>query len=120
MSSLTPEALTWTGLLGQWVQFARASLALPADAHGSCWRQSVPAVINLQAVTFAMAELEKLARDEQALALDKARLLIDANVQTLDRAWSQEIMPASLSEICADAQLAWHSANESIKAPKPA
>jgi len=110
MSSLRPEILTWTGLLGQWVRFAQASLALPPDAQGSRWRTSVPAVINLQAVTFALADLEKLAADERALALDKARLLIDGAVSRLERAWNGEIMPALLSEIRGDAQRAWQCA----------
>ena len=48
-----PEALTWTGLLTQWVQFAQATLALPDEAEGPRWRASTPAIINLQAVTFA-------------------------------------------------------------------
>jgi hypothetical protein len=34
---LHPDALTWAGLLGQWLDFARASVALPDDAEGRRW-----------------------------------------------------------------------------------
>lgn len=106
MSSLHPEVLTWTGLLGQWMQFAQASLALPDDAQGPRWRASVPAVINLQAVTFALADLDRVSASERALALDKAEILIRQSSGQLNEIWSGQSMSAQLSEIAADAQAA--------------
>jgi hypothetical protein len=105
VDSPVPEALTWTGLLAQWVRFAQASLALPddADGSGSRWRASVPAIINLQAVTFALADLDRLAADELALALDKAEILISDNERLLAAIWNAGMTP-SLREICDDAR----------------
>ena len=106
MGSLNPEALTWTGLLAQWVRFAQASLALPEDSDGPRWRASVPAVINLQAVTFALADLDRLRPDERALALDKAEILVTESVDQLERIWDGVEMSAALREICDDSRAA--------------
>lgn len=104
-----PEPLTWTALLAQWVRFAQASLALPEEVQGDRWRASVPAVINLQAVTFALADLDRLKPDERALALDRAEILIRSNAAEIDSIWNQQ-MPSSLSEIARDAHLALKTA----------
>jgi hypothetical protein len=122
MSSLQPEALTWTGLLAQWVQFAQASLALPADAESERWRSSVPAIINLQAVMFALADLDRLEADEHCLALDKAELVIRAAESSLAQVWKHA--PASVSEILIDAHAALRarralSANEKPRLEEP-
>lgn len=106
MPSLKPEALTWTGLLAQWVQFAQASLALPDTVEGPRWRASVPEVINLQAVTFALADLDRLPADERPLALDKAQMLIEQSESQLQAIWPVQESRASLREIIADARLA--------------
>jgi hypothetical protein len=108
MSSLGPEILTWTGLLAQWVRFAQASLALPedSDGFGARWRASVAAIINLQAVTFALADLERLAANERLLALDKAELLIDQSTGEIERIWAGIELSPALREVCADARLA--------------
>ena len=100
-----PEALTWTGLLTQWVQFAQATLALPDKAEGPRWRASTPAIINLQAVTFALADLDRLPADEQALALDRAELLIHSASRQLDEIWENN-PTAALREIAHDARTA--------------
>ena len=105
MSSLQPEALTWTGLLTQWVKFAQASLTLPNDATGDRWRSSVPAIINLQAVTFALADLDRLDANEHALALDKAEMLIRASQRGLGQTW-QSNLPSQVEEILLDAHAA--------------
>jgi hypothetical protein len=109
MTSLRPEALTWTALLGRWIELAQVSLAIPADADGPRWRQSLPAIINLQAVTFALAELGQLAADERALGLDKAGLLIGRSSQELERIWGEQL-PATVHEICRDARAALEAA----------
>lgn len=114
MPPLNPEALTWTGLLAQWVRFAQASLALPKDQAGDAdrWRASVPAVINLQAVTFALADLGRLPADERAVALDKAEMLINDNAQQLERIWREGSRSPALDEICADARAALQAATK--------
>ena len=106
MSSLRPEALTWTGLLAQWMRFAQASLSLPKNAEGDRWRSSVPAIINLQAVTFAVADLDQLAPDERALSLDKAEILINQSSADIQRIWRNETHPEMITEIIADATTA--------------
>jgi hypothetical protein len=106
MNHLRPDALTWTGLLTQWMKFAQASLAIPDNHDGPRWRSSVPAVINLQAVTFALADLEQLDPAERALAMDKAELLIDQNVNALHTIWNDGEISHSLREICDDARTA--------------
>lgn len=102
---LHPESLTWTALLGRWVDYARASLAIPSDAAGASWQASVPAVINLQAVTFALSELAELGSDERAFALDKAAVLIRDGAADLARIWG-DTPPESLVEVIDDAQIA--------------
>jgi hypothetical protein len=120
MSSLRPEALTWTGLLAQWINFAQVAVALPDDEDGPQWRLSVPAVINLQAVTFALADLDKLSDDEQALALDKAQLLIEDSRARIDKAWADSRLPRMLEEIESDARVAWQIASEARRLEKEA
>jgi len=104
MERLRPESLTWTVLLGRWVEFAKASVALPADDEGARWRGSVAAVINLQAVTFALGDLGRLGSEERALGRDKAEVLIRENAGVLEGVWRGEVMPGSLMELCGDAR----------------
>ena len=110
MVPLRPEVLTWTALLSRWIEFAQASLALPDDATGEAWRRSVPHVINLQAVTFALGDLATLPPEERGLARDKAEVLIDRSEHGLRDVWSLEALPPSLAEILDDARLALHAA----------
>jgi hypothetical protein len=106
MNSLDPEAITWTGLLAQWMRFAQASLSLPRDATGERWRASVPPIITLQAVTFALADIDHLPHDERALALDRAELLITQNTEQLRGMWRDEMLPRAIAEIVDDARTA--------------
>ncbi|MGI9014026.1 MAG: hypothetical protein ACR2GY_07235 [Phycisphaerales bacterium] len=99
---LEPRELTWTGLLGRWIEFAQASIALPDDAAGRGWRASVPHIINLQAVTFALGEADQLDRSERSLACDKAAILIDGASRELGFVWG-ETLPASIAEMIEDA-----------------
>ena len=132
MESLHPEALTWTALLARWMDFARASLAMPEDAEGERWRAAVPAVINLQAVTFALAELAQLSVDERPYGRDRAELLIRENAAKLEEIWRGQSMPPSLLEISADAravleasvyagavELIWPGPGEMVMPPVP-
>ncbi len=104
MQPLHPETLTWTALLGKWIEFAQTSVALPRDAEGDRWKQSVVPVINLQAVTFALAELGDLPEADRPLARDKAEMLINDTDDKLLKLWDDTQLPASLKEIIADAR----------------
>ncbi len=81
--------LTWAALLGQWVDFARSAVALPTDAEGQRRRSAVPDMIQLQAVWFALESWEALATEEQALALDRAEVLVDRHAGRLRSAWGK-------------------------------
>ena len=100
---LHPETLTWTALLGKWVDFAKASVAFSDDQEGQNWRDSVVAIINLQAVTFALAEIGDLIPEDRPVALDRSELMIDENEKSLVGIWG-ESMPESLLEIVDDAR----------------
>jgi hypothetical protein len=106
VSSLRPETLTWTALLAKWMDFAKASLALPEDDEGDRWRASVPSVINLQAVTFALADLAQVEPADRPHARDKAEVLIRQSARALQEAWRGVPMPASLLEMADDARTA--------------
>ena len=102
MTSIDPRALSWTALLGKWIDFAKASVALPDDAEGRNWRESVVPIINLQAVTFALAEIGDLLPEDRPVALDRAEVMIDENRGQLETTWGDGL-PGSLSEIMSDA-----------------
>ncbi len=105
-SDLNPTQLTWTALLGQWMDFARASVAFPDDEEGQRCKDSVVPIINLQAVTFALANLYELPASERSLGLDRAEILIDKNVADLDAVWRSVPMSAMLLELILDSRKA--------------
>lgn len=105
-TNLNPRALTWASLLAHWAEFAAASRGLPSSGEGTRWKRAVPAIIGLQAVTFALAEVHELAHDEQALARDRAELLIRGHAQHLGELWPGEPLPVQLEELIADARAA--------------
>ena len=92
------------------MDFAKTAVALPKDGDGPNWRASVPAIISLQAVTFALADLDRLAADERALAIDRAELLITAARADLLQVWTATNSPASVGDVIDDAQLALEAA----------
>jgi hypothetical protein len=93
--------ITWAALLAHWVQFARGALALPSDEQADRIGKSVPDIIMLQAVWFALDDLEGLAGSERALALDRAEILIDKHSQAIIDRWppKQLTPPANLTGI---------------------
>jgi len=104
-------ALTWAVLLGRWVEFARGALALPDDDPGRRMRLCVADVIMLQAVWFALREVETLPRPERALGLDRAEVLIEKHTAAIEATWAGAEMPAALRELIGDAkhELAKHA-----------
>ena len=103
--SLQPEALSWAALLGRWMDFARASVALPATREGDQWRESVVPMITLQAVTFAVSELEQVAPAERLLGWDRAELLSGEAAESLDDTWGP-VMPAEIADTIQAAEAA--------------
>ena len=98
-----PDQLTWAALLAQWVDFAKQAVGLPNDALGQRMRASVPDVIMLQAVWFALAHMDELTQDQRALGLDRAQVLIDRHVAALKQRWAGESMPDELQRLIDDA-----------------
>jgi hypothetical protein len=101
---LPAEQLTWAALLGRWVEFARSALALPADEAGQRLRQSVPDLIMLQAVWFALQHLDDLQPAERALGLDRAQILVDKHTAALRERWAGTDMPIAMTELIRDAR----------------
>lgn len=74
---------TWPALLAHWLTFAKASIAFPKTPEGDRLRAAVPSIINLQAVTFALAELHLLPAADRPAAIDKAAHIIDQHTRLL-------------------------------------
>ena len=100
------EVVTWAMLLGRWSEFARSAVALPTTGTGGRWRQSVPAVIGLQAIAMALADLDghELAGG-RALAIDTAAVGVERAAAELAGIWDLEPWPEELHELLADARL---------------
>lgn len=103
MPPLRPEILSWTALLARWTESAGAAMAIPDEDDGDRWRASVAAVIQLQAITFALADLEHLEPADRPFACDRAEILVRESAQAIDSAWSGAALADSIVEIIDDA-----------------
>jgi len=101
-----PHALTWAAMLGRWVDFARSSVALPDDTEGRKLKASVPDLIQLQAVWFALQHLGDLPAAEQALGRDRAGVLIERHAAVLIGRFAEEGVPAGMAELIDDTRAA--------------
>lgn len=105
--SASTSVMTWASLLAHWTAIAKASVALPPNAQGDRWRSAVPSIINLQAVTHALAELDRTSdRRERAVGQDKAELLIREHAAALHFLWRGEPLPSELGLMIDDARAA--------------
>lgn len=102
----TPDLLTWAALLAKWTDFARSAVALPQGGEGGRFREAVPAIIALQSVTFALADLETLPPDERALGADLAEVLVRRHASELHAIWQAAPLPQEVASIIADAMSA--------------
>lgn len=99
--------MTWALLLAKWVEFAKAAAAIPeGSANGESWRASIEHVISLQAVACALGEAGLLDRDERALAVDRASVIITNSARALSAAWASTPMPEAVLELLDDARRA--------------
>ncbi len=124
-----PDTLTWAILLGRWKDFAAASLALPELGEQGRWKQAVPHVIALQAVTHALGEIGELDLPDIPLALDRAALAVREDVLAMHAIWGDEPLAVEAAEICDDAESAlalaqsigieWAVASPSLLASHP-
>ena len=106
-TSNAPDPTTWATLLGGWVQFAQRAVALPDDAQGQRWKDSVAPAIGLHALAMALGEIYKLDQSERALAMDRAELGIKQHASELSKIWNAEPMPESIVELLDDAKHEW-------------
>jgi hypothetical protein len=104
------ELGTWSALLGHWVALVKAGEGLvqaaPDDPEAARWRASIPEVVTLQAITFALGDLAGLPEADRPLARDRADLGVTAAAATLDEIWHGVEMPESMLEIAGDARRA--------------
>jgi hypothetical protein len=89
-------------LLAHWTQFARAAVSLPRDIEGDRWRATVAPAIALQAITFAVGDLESLPPSHRPLALDMAGVLARRHAGELNQAWRAVEMPPKITELIHD------------------
>lgn len=124
------RVLTWATLLGKWTEFAQAAVALPREGEGGRWREAVPAIITLQAVTHALGELDELDPAERPVAIDRAEISCRESVVRLNALWHGESLPEEVGAIIADSRIAfemaanagveWLVASDRLEAPHPA
>lgn len=119
----TPTAITWTSLLAHWTTIVQASTVLPSNAEGDRWRSAVPHVITLQAVTHALADLDRaIDQAERAVGQDKAEMLIRDSAAKCHALWRGEALPSEVEAMIDDARAAlsvtWLSGTEWRLAPK--
>ncbi len=106
-SSGLADRVTWAALLGNWIEFAKSSVALPDDDAGRAMRDSVPDIITLQAVWFALQHLDELDPEERALGIDRAEVLIGRHSKAIEARWQGGAMPGELSHLIEDTRAAF-------------
>jgi len=98
------EPIAWIALVARWVELARASRAVPADAPRL--RDSIAPLIALEANAAALGELGSVPEGERPFARDLAEVSIRRAAGDLDRIWRGEPMPDELLSACAAADRA--------------
>jgi len=104
---LEPDRLTWSVLLARWTEFARSAVALPDAGEPGRVRQSITDIITLQAVWFALGQLDELAPDERRLGVDRAGVLIDRHASAIRARFGDQPMPDELAELLSDVSAAY-------------
>ena len=104
---LEPERLTRAVLLARWTEFARSAVALPEDGEAGRVRQSITDIITLQAVWFALGQMETLSPAERTIGLDRAGVLIRRHSQAIGNRFANESLPVGLKELLEDIEMAY-------------
>ncbi len=102
-----PEAVGWTMLLAQGVELAKATRALPQDATGERWRDTVGPLVTCQAIRYALGLVEHLEVSERPLARDLAAVSLRDAATSLDALWRGESMPEAVLAVVEEAERAW-------------
>jgi hypothetical protein len=103
--SLAVRELAWAALLGRWIEFAKASVALPADGDGPAWKRSTAPFIELQAIVWALRELAELPVADRPAARDRAEVQVRRASAALDAIWRGVPMPSTILELLDDATI---------------
>jgi hypothetical protein len=111
------SALTWALLLARWTDFARQAVGLPKHGATGRLRESVPSIISLQAVCFALDDLKAVPRSEQAVGIDRAGAIIHRDNATLLSIWQGEQIHPELITLIDDANAALARAEASLSRP---
>lgn len=107
MNELQPELLAWSALLGRWIDLVKAGHGMPEIGDGRKWQASVTSIIELQATTFALDDLETLPEADRPLARDRGCVLIETARDRLAVAWDgAEEIPDEIRLILATANAA--------------
>ncbi len=106
------DTLTRAALLARWTHVAQAAKSLPPGGEGDRWRRAVPALVALDALAHALAELHGLPESEHALGQDRAEVLIGAHAGALHALWRGEDLPGSVRDWIDDARRALRSTRE--------
>ncbi|MEM6504300.1 MAG: hypothetical protein AAGC44_14000 [Planctomycetota bacterium] len=99
---LGADRLTWAVLLARWTDFARSAVALPEDGGPGLIRQSVTDIITLQAVWFALKQMDDLSDVERALGLDRAGVLIQRHRDAIQTRFNGQPLPEDLQSLIDD------------------
>lgn len=102
--------LAWAALLGRWIEFAKASVALPDDGEGGRWKRSVVPFIELQATVWALRELDQIDPRDRSVARDRAEATVRRANATLTSVWGRHPMPGGILELQDDATVALREA----------
>ena len=107
VNELQPELLAWSALLGRWIDLVKAGHGMPEIGDGRKWQASVTSIIELQATTFALDDLETLTEADRPLARDRGCLLIENARDRLEEAWDgDDGIPEEIELILAAADTA--------------
>lgn len=102
------EKLTWATLLARWIEFARTAVAFAKDDPV---RVSVGDIIMLQAVWFALRQMDDLDESQRALGLDRAAILIEKHTAAIAERWPDDGLPDLIVDLISDTSNAWDRAN---------
>jgi hypothetical protein len=102
-AALDADRLTWSVLLGRWVEFARSAVVLPTEGEAGKLKACIPPIIGLQAVIFALTQLDDLPTEERELGRDRAAILIERHRQEIESQWPDHVWPDAIGELIEDA-----------------
>lgn len=68
-------------------------------------KATVSDVITLQAVWFALGQLDELDASERAIGIDRAAVLIERSARSIEHHWADTPLPALIEELLEDVRV---------------